>query len=149
MTQLTERPTGLELLQAVFDGHLPPPGVAPLLGMEGVSAEVGRVVFALDPTHEHTNPLGTVHGGILATLLDSAMTCAVFTSLPAGTTTTTVVLSVRYVKAAQPGGQRLLAEGGVVHLGRRLATAEGRVTGPDGTLYATANTTCMLLEEPS
>ena len=148
MKQLTEAPTGLELIQAIFDRRLPPPGVATLLGMDGLDAEEGRVSFTLEPNHTHTNPYGTVHGGILATLLDSAMTCAVQSVLPFGALPTTVELSVRYVKPVPPDGRRLRTEGTVIHVGTRLGTAEGRVTDDDGALYATGTTTCMILREP-
>jgi uncharacterized protein (TIGR00369 family) len=149
MTQRTEAPTGLELLQAISDGRLPGPGVATLIGMEIVSVEDGRVVFALDPGPEHGNPMGTTHGGILATLLDSAMTCAVQSKLPAGAWPTTLELSVRFLKPIPPGLGRVEATGTTVQVGSRVGTAEGRLTGPDGTLYAAAQTTCLVLADRS
>jgi uncharacterized protein (TIGR00369 family) len=145
MVQRTEDPTGVELIQAIFDGRLPQPGAAVTLGMEGVSAEAGRVVFALEPGPEHGNPMGTTHGGVLATMLDSAMTCAVQSRLPAGVWATTLELSVRFLKPIPPGVGRVQAEGTAVQVGGRVGTAEGRLTGPDGTLYATAATTCLVL----
>lgn len=147
MTQLSEAPTGLELIQAIFDGRLPQPGAALTLGFEGVSAEAGRVVFAMDPGPEHGNPMGTTHGGVLSTLLDSAMTCAVQSMLPAGIWATTLELSVRFHKPIPPGVGRVEAEGRAIQVGGRVGAAEGRITGPDGTLYATASTTCLVLGE--
>ena len=141
-----EQPTGLELLQAIFEGRLPRPAAGTLIGMRGVSVEEGRVVFELEPGPEHANPMGTTHGGILATILDSAMTCAVHSVLPAGRVPTTLDLQVRYLRPVPPGMGRLEAEGRAVHVGGRVGTAEGRVTGEDGTLYATATTSCMVLD---
>jgi uncharacterized protein (TIGR00369 family) len=141
-----EQPTGLDLVRAIFDGRLPAPGAARLLEMSGVMADEGRVVFALEPGPLHANPMGTTHGGILATMLDSAMTCAVHTMLPSGKIPTTLDLSVRYLKSASTTTGRLEAEGLAVHIGGRVATAEGRITGPDGTLYATGTTSCMILD---
>jgi uncharacterized protein (TIGR00369 family) len=146
MTQLTkEAPSGVELIRAMLDGRVPPPGALVTLGMEGVSAETGRVVFALEPGPEHGNPMGTTHGGILATLLDSAMTCAVQSMLPAGSVPTTLEISVRFLKPIPPGLGRIEAEGVAVQVGSRVGTAEGRITGPDGTLLATGSTTCLVL----
>jgi uncharacterized protein (TIGR00369 family) len=147
MEQLTDEQqlTGLELVQAMFEGRLPPPGVMRTLGIEGAQAADGRVAFAMEPGREHGNPLGTTHGGVVATLLDSAMTCAVHTKLPAGAMPTTLEISVRFLKPIPPGIGRIVAEGVAVQVGSRIGTAEGRVTGPDGTLYATGTTTCMVL----
>jgi uncharacterized protein (TIGR00369 family) len=147
MVQLTEGATGVELVQAMFDGRLPPPGALLTLGMEGVHVEEGRVVFALDPGPEHGNPMGTTHGGILATLLDSAMTCAVHSKLPAGAWPTTLEISVRFLRPIPPGSGRIEAEGVAVQVGSRVGTAEGRITGADGTLYATGTTTCLVLKD--
>lgn len=139
--------TGLELIRAIFEGRLDPPGVSLLLGMHGVEAEEGRTVFALTPGQAHTNPGGIVHGGILATMLDSAMTCAVHTTLPEGQWPTTLDISIRYLRAVPPGTGELRAEGRAIQVGRSVGTAEGRVTGADGTLYATGTTSCMILND--
>lgn len=149
MEQLTEAPSGLELIRAIFDGRLPPAPVATLLRMAGATADEGRVTFTLDPRREHGNPMGTIHGGILATMLDSAMTCAVHTMLPAGSHPTTLELSVRFLRPVLPHGPVLEAVGLAVQVGRRVGTAEGRITGPDGTLYATGSTTCLILGDES
>jgi uncharacterized protein (TIGR00369 family) len=95
------------------------------------------------------NPLGTVHGGWFATLLDSALGCAVHTMMPPGRGYTTADLSVKLVKALTPKVRRVRAIGQVVHCGRQLATAEARLVGPDGTLYAHATTACLVFEMPS
>ena len=140
-----EQPTGLELIQAIFDGRLPQPGAAITLGMRGVSAAAGRVVFAMEPGTQHTNPMGTTHGGVLATMLDSAMTCAVLSLLPPGSVTTTLDISVRFLRPVPPGLGTIEAEGTAVQVGSRVATIEGRITGPDGTLYATGTSSCLVL----
>ena len=106
-------------------------------------------VFGIDPGPQHGNPMGTTHGGILATLLDSAMTCAVQSKLPAGAWPTTLELSVRFLKAVPPGVGRVEATGTALQVGARVGTAEGRLTGPDGTVYAVAQTTCLVLAERS
>jgi uncharacterized protein (TIGR00369 family) len=140
--------TGLELIRAIFEGRLPAPGTATLLGLAGVEVEEGRAVFALEPGPQHTNPMGITHGGILATMLDSAMTCAVHSTLPEGRYPTTLDVSVRFVRAVPPGSGRLTAEGRAVHVGGRTGTAEGRITDEAGTLYATGTTSCLILEGP-
>ncbi len=136
--------TGLELLRALQAGELPPPGVALTLGLRPVAFEEGRATFALAPDERHTNPLGGVHGGILATMLDSAMGCAVHTTLPAGASYATLDLDVKFVRPVAPGQGELVAEGAVLHVGRRTATAEGRVVDAAGRLHAHATTTCLI-----
>lgn len=136
---------GLQQLRELFahDGGRKV-GVSALLGMTMESLEAGRVVFALTPRPDFGNTLGTVHGGILSTLLDSAMGCAVHASLPPGGGYTTLELKVNFVRPAQTDGDRLVCEGTVVHLGRRVATAEGRITDQAGRLVAHGTTTCMI-----
>jgi uncharacterized protein (TIGR00369 family) len=140
--------TGLERIRAIFEGRLPPPGTAELLGLRGVAVEEGRAVFALEPGPEHANPMGITHGGILATMLDSAMTCAVHSTLPEGRYPTTLDVSVRFLRAVPPGVGRLEAEGRAVHVGGRTGTAEGRITDENGRLIATGTTSCLILDEP-
>lgn len=139
-----EPPTGLDLLRAVQTGDRPRPGVAVLLGMEMEEVELGRVTFAMPPRPDMANPMGTMHGGILATLLDTVMGCAVQSSLDGGVGYTTLDLDVRYVRAAPLTGDPIRAYGNVVHVGGRTATAEGRIVDADGHLVAHATTTCML-----
>ncbi|MFI5957113.1 PaaI family thioesterase [Cryptosporangium sp. NPDC051539] len=136
--------TGLELIRAIRDGNAPPPGIAQLLGMDITEAEEGRVVFTLDAKPEFSNPLGTVHGGIHATILDSAMGCAVHTALPAGVSYTTLELKVNYVRAISLDAGTISCVGSVIHLGKRVATAEGKVTDSAGRLLAHGTTTCMV-----
>jgi uncharacterized protein (TIGR00369 family) len=137
--------SGLEYLQAVLRGEFPPPPIGELVGMSLILAEQGRAVFMLTPGPQHANPMGTTHGGIGATLLDSAMGCAVQSTLPAGATFTTLDLTVHYTGAMTPATGPVLAEGRILHRGGRTATAEGRVTRvADGRLLAHATTTCLL-----
>ena len=138
--------SGLSFIQAIASGELPPPPIAQLLGMDIVEASEGRAVFALEPAEWMFNPIGSVHGGIAATLLDSCMGCAVQTVLPEGSAYTTSDLQVRYLRAMTAETGRVLAEGTVVHAGRRQATAEGRVTiEATGKVIATATTGCVIL----
>ena len=140
--------TGLELMQAMLRGELPYPPIARTLDFSLIEVEEGRAVFQGTPGPKHLNPMGTVHGGWYATLLDSALGCAVHTRMPAGRGYTTAELGVNLVKAIPLKVQRVRAEGKVLHCGRQLATAEARLYGPDGTLYAHATTTCLVFEMP-
>ncbi|MGW6979793.1 PaaI family thioesterase [Streptomyces sp. NPDC054932] len=138
--------SGLELMRWVqTERPADIPSIGRLLGMRFDEVELGRIVVSLDTRPDFANPLGTVHGGIAATLLDSAMGCAVHTTLPAGVGYTTLELKVNYIRAAQTDGRTLTAEGTVIHAGRRTATAEGKVTDDRGKLIAHATTTCLIL----
>ena len=122
-----------------------PSGLATLLGMETDVVEDGRVVFTFPASERFANPFGTVHGGILATVLDSAMGMAALTAVPDGVSTTTLALELKYVRPVPTDAGVLRAEGVVVHAGRRVVTAEGRLVGPDDRLLATATTTCLVV----
>ena len=138
--------SGIDYLYAIRDGELPPPPIAALMGFAPVEVDEGRVVFAVQPAEYHYNPIGLVHGGLAATLLDSAMGCAVQTLLPAGVGYTTLEVKVNYVRPMTRDTGRVLAEATVLHRGSRVATAEGRVFAEDtGKLLAHATTTCMVL----
>ncbi|MFI9779205.1 PaaI family thioesterase [Streptomyces sp. NBC_01003] len=138
--------TGLELMRWMqTERPTDIPSIGRLLGMRFDEVDHGRIVISLDTRPDFANPLGTVHGGIAATLLDSVMGCAVHTTLPAGAGYTTLELKVNYIRAARTDGQILTAEGNVIHAGRRTATAEGKVLDDQGKLIAHATTTCMIL----
>jgi uncharacterized protein (TIGR00369 family) len=141
--------TGLEVMHAMLAGELPFPHIADTLDFSLVEVSPGEAVFQGTPQLKHYNPLGTVHGGWYATLLDSALGCAVHTMMPAGRAYTTAELSVNIVRAASHKTGPLRAIGKVIHCGRQLATAEARIVGPDGKLYAHATTTCLVFETPS
>ena len=138
--------SGLELMQAMLRGELPWPPIARTLDFQLLEVDEGRAMFQGTPGPDHFNPMGGIHGGWYATLLDSALGCAVHTMMPAGRGYTTAELGVNLVKAIGPKVQRVRAEGKVLHCGRQLATAEGKLYGPDGTLYAHATTTCLVFE---
>jgi uncharacterized protein (TIGR00369 family) len=137
---------GLEAMRAIMDGTLPAPPIARLLDFTIVEVDDGRAVFAMEPAEWMYNPIGSVHGGIAATLLDSCMGCAVHTTLAAGVGYTTTDLQVRYIRGMSHTTGRVLAEGRVVHRGRRTATAEGRLFVEfDETLLAHGTTGCVIL----
>jgi uncharacterized protein (TIGR00369 family) len=137
---------GLQVMQAIIDGTLPPPPIARLLDFEVLEVEDGRAVFAMEPAEWMYNPIGSVHGGIAATILDSCMGCAVHTTLEAGVAYTTTDLQVRYLRAMSDTTGRVLAEGRVIHRGKRTATAEGRLfVESDERLLAHGTTGCVIL----
>jgi uncharacterized protein (TIGR00369 family) len=136
--------SGLEFLQAIRDGHIASPPISQLLGMTIEEVEAGRVVFSLAPGEHHYNPIGTVHGGVAATLCDSVMACAVQSMLPLGMIYTTLEIHVNYVRpmTAATGVVRCIGE--VIHQGRRMATAQARLIDGQGRLYSHGTTTCMI-----
>ena len=138
--------SGLQLMQGMLAGDLPYPPIAKTLDFLLIEAGDGHAVFQGTPGPAHLNPMGGIHGGWYATLLDSAMGCAVHTRMPAGRGYTTAELSLNIVRAIGAKAPRVRAEGKVLHAGRQLATAEARLYGPDGTLYAHATTTCLVFD---
>jgi uncharacterized protein (TIGR00369 family) len=141
--------TGLEIMQAMLAGDLPYPHITETLDFALVEVALGSATFQGTPQLKHYNPLGSVHGGWFATMLDSAVGCAVHTMMPVGRGYTTAELSVNIVRAVSEKTGPLRAIGTVIHCGRQLATAEGRLVGPDGKLYAHATTTCLVFELPA
>ena len=137
--------TGLDFLRAIRDGDLPPPPIAVLMGFRLTEVEPGHAVFECTPGEQHYNPIGVVHGGFAMTLLDSAMGCCVQTRVPAGSGYTTLEAKTNLVRAITDKTGRLRAIGKVVHIGSRIATAEGRLEDASGKLYAHASTTCIVL----
>lgn len=137
---------GLDVLEAMARGELPAPPIAETLGFGGLEVGDGRAAFVLDPAEFHYNPIGTVHGGVICTLLDSALGCAVHSTLPAGARYTTLELKVNFVGAVTVGTGHVRAEAEVLHRGRRVATAEARLVAEDsGRLLAHATTTCLVM----
>jgi uncharacterized protein (TIGR00369 family) len=139
--------SGIEFLRAIRDRRLPAPPIAEVLGFRLVEVDTGHAVFEIQPGEQHYNPIGVVHGGIAMTLLDSAMGCAVHSHMPAGAAYTTLEAKTNLVRAVTAETGVLRAIGKVVHLGSRLATAEGRLVDGAGKLYAHATTTCLVLRE--
>jgi uncharacterized protein (TIGR00369 family) len=138
--------TGLEVFEAMLAGKLPGAPIGRTVNMMLVEARPGHAEFQGRPLFEHYNPLGSVHGGWIATLLDSCVGCAVHSLLPAGRAYTTLELKINYVKALTDRVPLVRAIGDVIHPGKTAATAHGRLVGPDGTLYAHASTTCLIFD---
>jgi len=137
--------SGLEFLQRIVSGELSPPPFAALLNFDLVEVSDGRATFAVNPAEYHYNPIGVVHGGLAATLLDSAMGCAVHSMLPAGAGYTTLEIKVNFIRAMTAETGRVRCEAKIVHSGARTATAEGRIVDEAGKLYAHGTTTCLIL----
>jgi len=136
--------TGLELMKALVAGDLPAPPIAATLGFTLSEVEEGRAVFELDPGEHHYNPIGSVHGGVFATLLDSACGCAVHSMLPEGVGYTSLDLNVKFVAPLRLDTGTVSCVGTVTHLGSRTALAEARITDGTGRLLATATSSCLL-----
>jgi uncharacterized protein (TIGR00369 family) len=138
--------SGLEYLLAIRDGTVPRPPIATLMDFDLVEIDDGRAVFAATPDEFHYNPIGVVHGGLAATLLDSAMACAVQTTLEAGLAYTTLEIKVNFARPMTRDTGRVLCEANVIHRGRTVATAEGRlVAEATGKLLAHGTTTCLVV----
>lgn len=138
--------SGMQIFEAMLAGHIPAPPITRTLNFTLVEARPGHAEFQGEPLFEHYNPLGTVHGGWIATLLDSAVACAIHTLLPVGKTYTTLELKVNYVKGLTDRVPLVRAVGDVIYSGGKIGTSEGRLVGPDGTLFAHATTTCIVLD---
>jgi uncharacterized protein (TIGR00369 family) len=136
--------SGLERMRQVISGELPVPPIAQLMNIRLVEAEAGRVVFEGTPAEYHYNPIGMVHGGFAATMLDSAMGCAVHTLLPARVAYTTLEFKMNFVKPIKVSTGRVRAIGTVLHGGRTTSLSEGRLVALDGALLAHATTTCLI-----
>jgi uncharacterized protein (TIGR00369 family) len=138
--------TGLQLLQEVFDGRLPPPPIASTMGFTGVHVEEGKAVFEGEPAEYLYNPIGVVHGGFAMTLLDSAMGCAVQSTLGVGERYTTLEVKTNFIRPITLDTGRVRCEGVVIHRGRTTATAEGKViVVSTGKLLAHGTTTCLII----
>ena len=139
-----KRLSGLEFLRGIMEGRLPPPPIAHHLGFTLAEVEEGRALFVGTPGFEVYNPIGSVHGGYIATLLDSAMSCAVQTTIPAGFGYTTVEIKVNFVRAVTDKTGLVRAEGRIINAGKRIGTSEGRLTDTQGRLLAHGTATCLV-----
>lgn len=137
--------SGLTFMEAMRDGVLPGPPISQVMNFTLESVAPGRAVFRGTPEFAHTNPVGGVHGGWYGTLLDSCMACAVMTTVPKGAVYTTLEYKINIVRAI-PLGLTVTATGTVDHAGRSTGVASGRIEGPDGKLYATGSTTCLIMQ---
>ena len=140
--------TGLDFVRAIFDGRLPAPPIMQSIEPFDSTAEPGVIAFHSIPGFRHYNPIGSVHGGYAATLLDSAMGLAVHTALPAGTGYTTLEFKISFIKGMTENTGPVRTEGRTLNVGRRAATAEARITDAKGRLLAHATTTCLVFEIP-
>jgi uncharacterized protein (TIGR00369 family) len=143
---LSDGLNGLEILHRITSGLIPAPPAAELVGFAPTYVMPGRVVFAYEPREEHYNALGAVHGGILTTVLDTVMGCAVHSRLDVGVAPVTIELKTSFVHPVTLDSGLLRAEGTVVHPGSRVATAQARLEGEDGTLYAHASSSWLIYE---
>lgn len=141
--------SGLDFLREMEAGRLPAPPIAATLGFTLEEVEYGRVVFALEPGEEHYNPIGSVHGGVYATLLDSAAGCAVHSVLPRGTGYTSLDLTVKFLRPITVDTGKVRAVGTVLNSGRRTALAQAELYDSDDRLLAHATSSCMLLPVPA
>lgn len=141
------RLSGLETLRLILTGELPPPPIMQTLGYAALEFDEGRAVFAMRPGEHHYNPLGSVHGGVIATLLDTCTGCAVHTTLPVGTAYTSLDLTTRFLRPVTVDSGRLRCEGTVLNRGRTTALAEARLTDEDGRLMAYATSTCLIFPQ--
>lgn len=139
------RLSGIDYLRQVRDGELPPPPISQVVGMRFVDVEVGRFSVAAPVSEAFFNPLGSVHGGLVCTLLDTAVACAAHTTLPAGSGYTSIDLEVKYLRPVLPAAVELTAVGRVVKPGRRVVFAEGELRDAAGTLLATATSSLLVL----
>ena len=140
------RMTGLQMMQAMMRGEQPYPFIGQTMDFLFVEVAHGRAVCQATPSQRFINPLGTMHGGWYATLLDTALGCCVHSALPLGKSYTTLELKVNLIRAIRPDVQRVRAEGKIIHVGGQTATAEARLVGPDGKLYAHGSTTCLIFD---
>ena len=140
--------SGVEFFEAIGRGELPTPPISQTLDIWPVEWEPGRMVFQGIPGKAHYNPIGSVHGGWTAAMLDSAVGCAIHSALAAGKGYTTIELKVNYIRAVTVEAGPLRAEGKVIHIGGQIATAEGRLYDARGKLYAHATTTCLIFTLP-
>lgn len=141
--------SAMQVFDAISEGRLPQPPMGETLDFIPIRIEPGKAVFQGRPNKRHYNPMGTVHGGWFAAMLDSALGCAVHSTLPAGKAYTTLELKVNLVRALTDAVPFVRAEGQLVHAGRQVATSEARIVGPDGKLYAHASTTCLIFDMPT
>jgi uncharacterized protein (TIGR00369 family) len=138
----------LDYLKEMMHGGIPQPPIGDVMNIWGVEIEPGRGVFAAEAGEEHYNPLGVVHGGFVATLLDTAMSCAIFASLPQGGMFSTLEIKVNYLRPLRADSGPVTCEGKAIHVGKTVATGEGRVVTEAGKLVATGTCTCMIFQVP-
>jgi uncharacterized protein (TIGR00369 family) len=145
-TEVLKSMSGMEFIEAIIQGSLPMPPIGITLGFAPVAARPGFVSFEGTPARSHYNPIGSVHGGYAATLLDSCMGCAVHSMLDKGRGYTTLEIKISFVRAITADTGLVRADGSVIHCGRRVATAEGQLVDGKGRMLATGTTTCLVMD---
>lgn len=140
--------SGLDLMRAIGEGRVPPPPVGSLIGVDGMTVEKGKVSVGFDPAEFHYNALGSVHGGVIATVLDIVLGSAVHSTLKAGQGFTSLTMEIKYHRAVTAKSGRLVAGAEVVTRGREIVTAEAKLTDKNGRLFANATSTLMILRLP-
>lgn len=138
--------SGLEYLSSITEGKFPAPPVGVLLGFTILEISPGRAVFGMEPAEYHYNPIGSVHGGVLSTLLDSALGCSIHSTLPPGKGYTTLELHVNFIRPVTVKTGFIKCEGKIIHVGGQVATAEAKIVDEAGKLYAHATTTCLIFQ---
>jgi uncharacterized protein (TIGR00369 family) len=138
--------SGMQVFEAMLKGDIPPPPICETLDFLLVEAAPGHAEFQGQPLFEHYNPLGSVHGGWVSTLLDSALACAVHSLLPPGKTYTTIELKVSFIRSLTKSVPLVRAVADVIHLGGRIGSSHAKLVGPDDTLYAHAMATCLIMD---
>ena len=143
-TEARRTMSGIEYMRKMMNGEVPPSGMVQLLGLKLVEVSEGRAVFTVQPDESHYNGLGIAHGGLAATLLDSALGCAINATMPPGKIFTTLEMKINYVRPITRERGELRCEANMIHAGGRVATAEGRIVDREGKIYAHGTATCML-----
>jgi uncharacterized protein (TIGR00369 family) len=141
--------SGMEYLRGMLSGEIPPPPILQLIGARMVEVNPGHAIFEFKPDEYHYNPIGSVHGGLASTVLDSSMGCALHSMLPEGAGYTMLELKVNFIRGIKKETGRMRCEGRVIHAGNRIATAKAEVTDPNGKLYCHATSTCMIFRPES
>jgi len=140
--------SGLVFMQQIASGELPAPPISKVMGLKLVEVEEGRVLFTGQPDSELLNPIGTVHGGFAATILDSALACCVQTKCATGSASTTIEFKVNFIRPIKPDNGRVFCEGRVLHFGRTIATSEAKLVDQNGKLLAHGTETCAIFKLP-
>jgi len=144
IAEIAKKMSGNNFLEGVLKGELPGPPVAATLDFHPLSLEIGKVSFEFIPQEFHYNPLGSVHGGVISTILDTVMGCALHSKLSQGIAYTTLELKVNFIKAVTEKSGRMIAEGRLIHSGKTTALIEADLKNEKGILYAHGTSTCML-----
>ncbi len=138
--------SGFDFLNGILKGEIPPPPIATTLDFHPLSLEEGKVVFEFEPQEFHYNPIGSVHGGVISTVLDTVLGCAIHSKLPQGITYTTLELKINFIKAVTSKSGKMIAEGRLIHLGKSTALVEADLKSETGTLYAHGVSTCIIFK---